>query len=57
MGMPKNGYELAAMLGYGDLYKKAEAQQENDAEMTEDIKKMMGKMDSIFKRNIQDVID
>lgn len=62
MALPfKNGAELAAALGYGDLYQAAEKKEQQDAaegvEMTESIKKMMSKLDGIFKRNIQDVID
>lgn len=62
MALPfRNGAELAAALGYGDLYQAAqqkEQQQEADgAAMTENIKKMMNKMDGIFKRNIQDLVD
>lgn len=62
MALPfKNGRELANALGYGELYQAAEKkeQQENmNAEaMTENFKKMMSKMDGIFKRNIQDLVD
>ena len=62
MALPfKNGAELASALGFGELYQAAQqkdmAQQEDAAKMTESIKGMMNKMDGIFKRNIQDVID
>lgn len=62
MALPfRNGAELAAALGYGDLYKAAQQkEQQQEAEgtvMAESIKKMMGKMDGIFKRNIQDLVD
>jgi hypothetical protein len=62
MGLPfRNGAELAAALGYGDLYNAAAQKEKQETEensaMTEGIKKMMNKMDEIFKRNIQDVID
>ena len=62
MALPfRNGAELASALGYGGLYKAAEekeAQEMNDGmEMMEGIKGMMTKMDEIFKRNVQEVID
>lgn len=62
MGLPfKNGAELASALGYGDLYKAAEEKEAQETseglEMTENVKKMMGKMDEIFKRNLQEIID
>jgi hypothetical protein len=62
MALPfKNGLELANALGYGELYQAAEKKEQQDnmnAEaMTESFKKMMSKMDGIFKRNIQDLVD
>lgn len=62
MGLPfKNGADLAAALGYGDLYKAAEEkdQQQNEEglAMKENFQNMTKKIDEIFKRNIQETID
>lgn len=61
--IPEDGEELADMVGYGDLYDAAEEKDKTyenkrrTTEIVENFKKMKNKMDSIFKRNIQDIID
>lgn len=62
MGLPfKSGADLASALGYGEMYQAAERKdmedEQNAMSMRESVKGMMNKMDEIFKRNIQDVID
>lgn len=55
----KNGAELAAALGYGKLYQDAvkDEQKANESSVTEQVKDMFGRMDSIFSRNIQERVD
>lgn len=58
MGLPfKNGYELAKAMGYGKLYQASKEKEEENNEMLENIKKMMGKINEIEKRNIQEKLD
>lgn len=53
----KNGFELAQYFGYGDLYAAAEKKDQKNNEMVESIKKMIGKIDEVEKRNTQVKID
>ena len=59
MGLPfQNGAELANALGYGKMYQAAKEQDAAQTqEVQENFKRMMGKMDDIFKRNIQENYD
>ena len=55
----KNGAELAAALGYGKLYQAAvkDEQDASESNVSEDVKSMFGRLDGIFKRNIQETVD
>ena len=58
MALPfKNGLELANALGYGELYQAAEKKEQQDNMNAEAMTESFKKMNGIFKRNIQDLVD
>lgn len=58
MGLPFNsGYELAKFFGYGELYAAAVKKDEENKDMVESVKGLMGKIHSIDIRNIRQTLD
>lgn len=56
-----SGLDIAKMVGAGDLYMKGmeefKADEEAEMRMRESFKSMKNKLDEIFKRNVQDLVD
>ena len=57
MRIPITAEQLADMVGYGDLYRASEEQEEKDQEMTENIRNMMMRVEEASRKRLPDFFD
>ncbi len=58
MGIPfRNGYELAKFFGYGELYSAAKKKEDENVDMLESVKGLMGRIHTIDMRNVRETLD